>query len=106
MIHQRFITLSDSHELYVMCFGAQHAWSALEGAGCAHCDSFTVKQLQSRLALFAEDRSQASVPCGAGPAAAEAELCLHLWGSQLDLANELGAGLSLSQSSVALEPNL
>ncbi len=49
-------------------------------------------------------------PRGAGPAAAEAERRLHSWGSQLDLADDLGTGLSLSQSSVAssvvLEPDL
>ncbi len=82
----------------------------LEGASCAHCDRFSVKQLRSRLALFTEDGSQASAPRGAGPAAAEAERRLHSWGSQLDLADELGTGLSLSQpsvaSSVALQPNL
>ncbi len=107
---ERYITPSDSHELCVTCLGAQHARSALEGAGCAHCDRFTVKQLCSRLALFTEDGSQASAPRGAGPAAAEAERRLHSWGSQLDLADELGTGLSLSQSSVAssvaLEPDL
>ncbi len=88
----------------------QHARSALEGVGCTHCDCFTVKQLRSRLALFTEDGSQASAPHGAGPAAAEAEHRLHSRGSQLDLADELGMGLSLSQSSVAssvaLEPDL
>ncbi len=107
---ERYITPSDSHELCVVCLGAQHARSALEGAGCAHCDRFSVKQLRSRLALFTEDGSQASAPRGAGPAAAEAEHRLHSWGSQLNLADELGTGLSLSQSSVAssvaLEPNL
>ncbi len=51
------------------CLGAQHARSALEGAGCAHCDRFTVKQLRSRLAMFTEDGGQASAPRGAGPAA-------------------------------------
>ncbi|KAK2892441.1 hypothetical protein Q8A67_012429 [Cirrhinus molitorella] len=81
----------------------------LWGASCAHCDTFTVKQLRSHLALFMEDGSQASLPRGGGPVAVEAEHHLHSWGSQLDLADELGTGLSFSQSSiaslVALEPN-
>lgn len=47
---------------------------------------------------------------GAGPAAAEAECYLHSWSLQLNLADELGKALALSQSSiassVALDPNL
>lgn len=54
---ERFITPSDPHKLCVLCLGAQHARLALEGAGCAYCDSFTVKQLRFHLALFAEDGS-------------------------------------------------
>lgn len=62
------------------------------------------------MALFKGDRSQESAPRCAGPAAAEAERHLHSWGLQLDLADELGKALALSQSSivssVALDPNL
>lgn len=78
-----------------------HEGSALKGAACVHCDSFTVKQLCSHLALFGENGSQESAPRGAGPTAAETQRHLHLWGSQLDLADKLGMGLFLSQSSVA-----
>lgn len=78
-----------------------HEGSALKGAGCVHCYSFTVKQLCSRLALFGENDNQESAPHGAGPTAAETQRHLHLWDSQLDLADKLGVGLFLSQSSVA-----
>ncbi len=43
----------------------------------------------------------ASVPRGAGPAAAEAERRLHSWGSQMDLAEGREMGESLSSSSPA-----
>lgn len=98
-----------THNLCVVCLGVKHARSALEGASCAHCDALTVKKLCSRLALFFGDEIQASAPRSAGPATAEAVCCLHTWGLQLDLAEELGSGLSLSQSYVAssnaLPPN-
>ncbi len=74
---ERYITPSDSHELFTVCLGTQDAQSAFEGAGCAHCDRFTEKQQCSRLALFTEDRNQVSAPRGAGPAAAKAECRLH-----------------------------
>ncbi len=43
----------------------------------------------------------ASAPRSAGPASAEAERQLHLWGSQLDLAEGMETGGSLSLSSPA-----
>ncbi len=89
-----YITPSDSHELCVVCLGTQHVRLTLEGADCLHCDRFMVKQLLSHMALFTEDGSQASAPRGAELAAADAERHLHSWGSQLDLANQLGAGFS------------
>lgn len=68
-----------------------------------------MKKLCSCLALVSGDKIQASAPHSAGPATAEAECCLHTWGLQLDLAEELESGLFLSQSYVAssdaLAPN-
>ncbi|MCI4378954.1 hypothetical protein PGIGA_G00222290 [Pangasianodon gigas] len=49
-------------------------------------------------ALF-EEGSLTSVPRGAGPASAEAERRLRSWGSQMDLAEGMETGLSLSPSS-------
>ncbi len=46
-------------------------------------------------------RAFTSVPHGAGPASAEAERQLHSWGSQLDLAEGMETGESLSSSSPA-----
>jgi len=48
----RCITLDDTHKLCVICLGAEHTLSALEGAGCAYCDRFTVKNLCFYLALI------------------------------------------------------
>lgn len=45
-----FITPDDTHDLCVICLGAEHTLSALKGAGCAHCDHFTVKKLHLELA--------------------------------------------------------
>lgn len=66
---QRYIT-DDSHDLYVICLGAEHTQSALKGAGCTHCDHFTVKNLHSHLVLFKGDGSQEFAPCGLCPATA------------------------------------
>ncbi len=57
-------------------------------------------RLHSRRALF-EGRAFTSVPHGAGPISAEAERQLHSWGSQLDLAEGMETGGSLSSSSPA-----
>jgi len=42
----------------------EHTLPFLEAAGCFHCDSFTVKKLHSRLALFTREGSQATLPHG------------------------------------------
>ncbi len=96
----RYITSGDTHSLCVVCLGVKHAESALEGAGCPHCERLPLRTLRSRWALF-EEGAFASVPRGAGPASAEAELQLHSWGSQLDLAEGMETGGSLSPSSPA-----
>ncbi len=73
----RFITSGDTHSLCVVCLGAN-----------------------SRRTLFKEGVF-ASAPHGAGPASTEAERWLHSWGSQLDLAEGMETGRSLSLSSPA-----
>ncbi|MCI4377585.1 hypothetical protein PGIGA_G00205140 [Pangasianodon gigas] len=94
----RYITGRDTHSLCVACLGAEHAQSALEGAGCAHCECLPLRALRSRWALF-EEGALTSVPRGAGPASAEAERRLRSWGLQMDLAERMETGPSLSPSS-------
>ncbi len=96
----RFITSGDTHSLCVVCLGVRHAESALEGAGCPHCERLPLRTLRSRRTLF-EKGVFASALRSAGPASAEAEWQLHLWGSQLDLAEGMETGRSLSSSSPA-----
>ncbi len=96
----RFITSGDTHSLCAVCLGVKHAESALEGAGCPHCERLPLHTLCSRRTLF-EEGVFASAPHGAGPASAEAERQLHSWGSQLDLAEGMETGGSLSLSSPA-----
>ncbi len=96
----RYITSGDTHSLYVVCLGVKHAESALEGAGCPHCERLTLRTLRSQRTLF-EEGVFASAPQGAGPASAEAERRLHSWVSQLDLAEGMETGGSLSLSSPA-----
>ncbi|KAL0183577.1 hypothetical protein M9458_019273, partial [Cirrhinus mrigala] len=94
----RFIPRGDTHSLCVVCLGADHAESALEGADCPHCERFSLRALRSRRALF-EEGAFTSVPRGSGPASAEAERRLHSWGSQLDLLEGMETGDPLSPSS-------
>ncbi len=94
----RFITSGDTHSLCVVCLGVKHAESALEGAGCPHCERLPLRTLRSRRALF-EKGVFTSAPRGAGPASADAERQLHSWGSQLDLVEGMETGGSLSLSS-------
>ncbi|KAL0161741.1 hypothetical protein M9458_045466, partial [Cirrhinus mrigala] len=94
---KRYITSGDTHSMCVVCLGAEHAMSALEGADCPHCESLPLKVLRSRKALF-EEGAFASVPQGAGPASAEAERVLRSWGSQMDLLEGMETGDPLSSS--------
>ncbi len=68
----RYLTGGDTHILCVACLGEENARSALESAGCEHCDVLPLRMLRSRLALFREG-AQAHVPQGSGPATAEAQ---------------------------------
>ncbi|KAL0173474.1 hypothetical protein M9458_029442, partial [Cirrhinus mrigala] len=94
----RYITSGDTHALCVACLGAEHAASALEGADCPHCERLPLCTLCSWKALF-EEGAFTSVPRGSGPASAEAERRLHLWGSQLDLVEGMETGDPLSPAS-------
>ncbi len=62
-----FITSRDTHSLCVVCLGVKHAESALEGAGCPHCERLPVRTLRSRRTLF-EEGVFASAPHGAAAA--------------------------------------
>lgn len=55
-----FITPDDTHNLCVICLGVEHTRSALKGAGCAHCDHFTVKKVHLELTEELETGSSAS----------------------------------------------
>ncbi|KAI2653751.1 Lamina-associated polypeptide 2, isoform alpha [Labeo rohita] len=102
----RFLTPDDTHDLCVFCLGEEHARDILEGAVCVHCERFPMKKLRSRLSLFSREEGQPPVSRGSGPSAAEARRKMSSWGSQVDLADELKKGLSLSRSSVADEDEL
>ncbi len=98
--YPRYIMSGDTHSLCVFCLGVKHAESALEGAGCLHCEWLPLRTLRSRRTLF-EEGAFTRVPRGAGPTSAEAERQLHSWGSQMDLAEGMEMGGSLSSSSPA-----
>ncbi len=74
--------------------------SALEVAGCPHCERLPLHTLRSWRVLFKEG-AFTSVTRSAGPASAEAEWRLHSWGSQLDLVEGMETDGSLSSSSPA-----
>ncbi len=88
----------DTHDLCVVCLGAEHARSALEGADSVHCERLPMHSLRSRKALFDDKGAFTSVSRGAGPAAAEAARHQHSWGLQVDLLEGMETGGSLSPS--------
>ncbi|KAL0203743.1 hypothetical protein M9458_001761, partial [Cirrhinus mrigala] len=94
---KHYITSGDTHSICVVCLGAEHAESALEGADCPHCELLPLRTLRSQKALF-EEGAFTSVPQGAGPASAEAERVLHSWGSQMNLLEGMETGDPLSPS--------
>lgn len=61
-----FIMVDDMHKVCVICLGAEHAQPALKGAGCLHCDKFTVRKLCSCLALFRGNGGLATALRGLG----------------------------------------
>lgn len=61
----------EGHELCVLCLGAEHARSALEGADCEHCEHFNMRKPRSRLTLFDDQGTFISALRGSGPTATE-----------------------------------
>ncbi|KAK2869830.1 hypothetical protein Q8A67_024222 [Cirrhinus molitorella] len=96
----RYIAGEDTHDLCVVCLGAEHAQLALERADCHDCELLPLRVLRSRLAVF-DEGGQVRAPAGSGPAAAEAQRRLLSWGSQVDLVEGSETGSSLSQSLTA-----
>ncbi len=94
----RYMVPGDTHDLCVVCMGAEHARSALEGADCVHCERLSMHFLRSRKDLFDAEGAFTSVSRSAGPAAAEVERRQHSWGSQEDLLEGMETGKSLSPS--------
>ncbi|KAI2654649.1 hypothetical protein H4Q32_011423 [Labeo rohita] len=89
----RYLTPDDTHDLCVTCLGKEHAREVLQGAICVHCERLSMK-------------NRSSAPRSSGPAAAEARRKLSSWGSQVDLADKVNKGLSLSRSSAGDESEL
>lgn len=75
-----FLTPDDTNYLCFYCLGEEHV---LEGAECAHCEKFAMKNLR-----------------GSDPAVAEARRRLSSWGSQVELVEEFEKVMSLLYSSV------
>lgn len=75
---ERFLTPGDTHNLCVLCLGEEHARSALEGAGCAICERFSMRTLRSHLSLFSREEGQSSAAIGRSLAAMVATEG-HLW---------------------------
>ncbi len=82
-----------------------HAMS-LRGAICMHCELFSMKKLRSRLALFSRNEGQPSASRNLRPTAAEARRRMKLWGSQVDLADELQRELPFLRASAENEGEL
>ncbi len=101
----RYLTLDDTHNLCVFCLGEEHARNVLEEVICVHCEHFSMKKLRSRLSLFLRKEGQLSSR-DSGPTVAEARRRMRLWGSQVDLADELERELSFSRLSAMNEGEL
>jgi len=51
------LQVEDTYEMCVICLGAEHMHGQLsKGAGCVHCDCFTVMKLYFHLAFFKGDK--------------------------------------------------
>ncbi len=94
----RYLLGGDTHDLCVVCLGAEHARAALEGAACHDCELLPLSVLRSRLAIF-DESGQVRDPAGSGSAIADAQRRLLSWGSQVDLAEGSETGSSLTRSS-------
>lgn len=65
----RYITGMDTHDLCINYLRAEHAWAALEGPACEHCQNLPLKTLCSHLAVFSVS-GQPHVSSGSGPVVA------------------------------------
>ncbi|KAL0147294.1 hypothetical protein M9458_057396 [Cirrhinus mrigala] len=77
----RYITSGDTHTLCVVCLGAEHAASALEGADYPHCERLPLRTLRSRKALF-EEGAFTSVPLrrsGCCTRGVRSWICWRVW---------------------------
>ncbi len=97
----RYLTPDDTHDCCVFCLGMEHARDVLEV--CVHCERFSMRKLRSRLSLFSRKEGQPSASRDSRPTVAEAWRRMKLWGSQVDLADELERELSLSHESAKNE---
>lgn len=91
-----YFTGGDIHNLCVACLGAEHAWSAIEGADCADCERLPLHTFYSRCTFFKEGEQACS---SHSSVAAGAERKLKLWGSQMDQVEGLEMALVFSLSS-------
>ncbi len=70
------------------------------GRFAVHCERFSnMRKLRSRLSLFSRKEGQPSASRDSGPTAAEARRRIKLWGSQLDVADELERDRPFSRAS-------
>ncbi len=102
----RYLTPDDTHNLCVFCLGKEHARDVLEGKSACTVRFFSMKKLRSRLSLFSRKEGQPSASRDSGPTAAEARRQIKLWGSQLDMADELESDRPISRASAENESEL
>ena len=70
---RRYLTPDDTHDLYVICLGKEHARDVFEEAICVHCEHFFKEKAPlSFVSLSEKKKRQPSASRGSGPAAAEA----------------------------------
>ena len=71
---RRYLTPDDTHDLYVICLGKEHARDVFEEAICVHCEHFFKKKAPLSFVSLSEkkEKRQPSASRGSGPAAAEA----------------------------------
>ncbi len=79
---------------------------SLRGKSACTVSLFSMKKLRSHLSLFSRKEGQPSASRDPGPTAAEAQRRMKLWGSQLDLADELERDRPFSRSSAENESEL
>ncbi len=77
----RYMVPGNTHDLCMVCLGAENAWSVIEGADCVHCEHLPMHLLCSQKALFDAEGAFTSIPRGAGPTAAKAALVRFATGS-------------------------